>query len=375
MERIGRVVFTKNENKDDKVLYIKKGKFNNIYEEGYAGYLFEEEVLSDDILSRFFNGNIPYAVGIRDSNVCDGDVIEFNANRKTIKVLYKVNSYENVILTTNQCNNNCIMCPDPDSIRQSRNNADIEKLKLLVSLMDKNSGFLCITGGEPAMLKEDLFELLDTCKSHLNNTEFLMLTNGRIFCYEEYTEKFINHSPNGIIIGIPVHSYKQEIHDEITRVKGSFVQTCNGIRNLLKYNQLVEIRVVINKYNYKDLPKMAQMICDEFPDCYRVNFMAMEILGNAYLNCEDVWVDFDEIKSSIEKACTILLLKGIRAYIYNMPLCYIDKKYWGLVKKSITDYKIRYSEECSNCAVKEECGGFFASTLKFKKLRGKCINE
>ena len=36
---------------------------------------------------------------------------------------------------------------------------------------------------------------------------------------------------------------------------------------------------------------------------------------------------------------------------------------------SITDYKIRYKEECEKCDLNKMCGGFFASTINMKDIK------
>ncbi|GEA31254.1 His-Xaa-Ser system radical SAM maturase HxsC [Clostridium diolis] len=369
MELIGKITYDNTNLKENSILVIKDNDYE-AFKEGFLGYIFEGKLLPEKLKSYLEKKKIYFIFGININRLESGDIVNLNSDKNSLKVLYKGNSTEQIILTTNQCNNNCIMCPDADGIRKTRHNADIDALIAAIKLMDSSTKFICITGGEPTLLKQDLFDILDTCTNSFNNAEFIMLTNGRTFHYENYTREFIKHSPNNMIIGIPLHSHRKEIHDDITRANGSYVQTVSGMKNLLKHKQLVEIRVVINKLNYLDLVNIAEMISTEFPNCHRVNFMAMEILGNAYMNLDEVWVDFEDFKEQLEKACMILLSKGIRSYIYNIPLCYIDKKFWSISKRSITEYKVRYGEECEGCKVKEKCGGFFFSTKKFKKLKG-----
>lgn len=369
MELVGKVTVNNSDIDDNSILVIKDNDYES-FKDGFLGYIFESSILPIKLKESLVKNKIQFITECNIDHIDSGDVVKLDSDRNSLKMLYKINSSENVILITNQCNNNCIMCPDSDGIRKTRHNADIEAIKLSIKLMDNKTKFICITGGEPTLVKQDLFDILDTCTNKLNNTEFIMLTNGRTFYYENYTKEFIKHSPNNIVIGIPIHSYNKDVHDKITRVEGSYIQTTNGIKNLLKHKQLVEIRVVINKLNYLDLNKIAEMICVEFPNCHRVNFMAMEILGNAYFNLDEVWVDFKDFKENLEKASMTLLSKGIRTYIYNIPLCYVNKKLWSITKRSITESKIRYGEECTDCKVKEKCGGFFYSTKKFKNLKG-----
>lgn len=369
MELVGKVTYD-NLEKEDNLILVIKDKAHEDFKYGFFAYIFESNILPKELEEDLLEKDVKFISGINISKLTSGDVVKVNLSRNSLKVMYKANSSEQVILTTNQCNNNCIMCPDSDGIRSTHHNADVNIIKSAIKLMNNNTKYICITGGEPTFLKEELFHILDICKDKFQNAEFIMLTNGRTFYYENYTKEFIKHCPNNIIIGIPLHSNKEEMHDEITRVKGSYVQAVNGMENLLKHKQLVEIRVVINKLNYLDLNNIAKMITRKFPNCYRVNFMAMEILGNAYINRDEVWVDFIDFKEQLEKACLTLLSSGIRTYIYNIPLCYIDKKFWSIAKKSITEYKVKYGEECEECKVKEKCGGFFYSTKKFKNLKG-----
>ena len=37
----------------------------------------------------------------------------------------------------------------------------------------------------------------------------------------------------------------------------------------------------------------------------------------------------------------MLIANGINVGLYNFPLCSVPKAYWGLYKKSISEYKIR----------------------------------
>lgn len=369
MELIGKVVLDNSYLEDNLILFIKNDGYELISDE-FIGYIFEDDILPHKLKQKLEKDKVQFITGINRSNIDSEDVVEINSSRNSYRILYRINSVENTILTTNQCNNNCIMCPDSNGIRCVRNNVDVNKLILTVSLMNKNTKFICITGGEPTLLKEQLFNLLDVCTSKLNKTEFIMLTNGRAFYYQEYTKEFLKHSPNNMIFGIPIHSHKEHVHDDITRANGSYMQTIKGINNLIECKQLVEIRIVINKFNYFDLNNIAEMICIQFNNCYRVNFMAMEILGNAYTNIDELWVDFQDFKKNLHKACITLLSNGIQTYIYNIPLCFVDAKLWNITKRSISENKISYGDECEECRVKERCGGFFFSTKKFKSLKG-----
>ena len=74
-----------------------------------------------------------------------------------IRILYRDDSNDNAIVVTNQCNSNCIMCPDSDIVRNTRENPDIKKLIEQVKYIPNDTKHITITGGEPGLLKENLF--------------------------------------------------------------------------------------------------------------------------------------------------------------------------------------------------------------------------
>ena len=116
---IGKII--KNKNIENKETYIQVLNSENIdlYEKGYKGYIFETEPKKIDL------NLINYCYNVKDfQTLKDYDVVEI-INNKSIRVLYRDDSEDNAIVVTNQCNSNCIMCPDPDIIRNTKENRDI----------------------------------------------------------------------------------------------------------------------------------------------------------------------------------------------------------------------------------------------------------
>ena len=265
------------------------------------------------------------------------------------------------------------MCPDSDAVRNTKENPDIKKLLEQIRCIPDDTKHITITGGEPGLLKENLLKLLEECKKYLPNTEFLILTNGRVFSNTDFTNKLEESIPNNTRIAIPIYADNEDMHDEITRVKGSFRQAVVGIKKLIEKNIDVEIRVVVLKKNYKYLEKIANFIVKELPEVKMVNIMALEMTGNAYKNREQVWINFGEVKEYLYKACITIIKSGIITNLYNFPLCNLDERLYSVAHRSITDYKIRYKEKCEECRAKENCGGFFNSTINVKDIKVKPI--
>src|SRR5436853_7891971 len=68
----------------------------------------------------------------------------------------------------------------------------------------------------------------------------------------------------------------------------------------------------------------------------------------------------DELLEAVE----ILSLSGLKASIHNHQLCVLDRRLWPFARKSISDWKNIYIDECQPCIVREQCGGLFQSAAK-----------
>lgn len=274
-----------------------------------------------------------------------------------------------LVYVTNQCNSNCIMCPDSVKLRTRPNEVTRENLLEQISEINPEAEHVDITGGEPTLLKEQLPELIEAVFRQAPDAEVLMLSNGRSFAAGGYTERFSAFAHRRLKIEIPIHGDCAELHDRIAGCPESFVQTRAGIHHLLEAGVEVGIRIVVSRLNYSRLNELIRFISREFPEIKYVNLMGMEVLGNAWKNREQVWIEFDEVKDSLQQAVEQCFACGIIPSLYNYPLCLFDRKYWYCYRNSISDYKIRYFEECEKCTERSRCGGFFASTYRYTRYK------
>lgn len=301
-----------------------------------------------------------------EANFCHGDIIEVLSDDRIIK-LHSGDSPNALIFVTNQCNSNCIMCPDSVKQRTRPNKITIEYLQEYIALLPTDLIHVDITGGEPTLLKENLPNIIESVKMHCENAEILMLSNGRSFASDYYTKLFGTLATRKFKIEIPVHGANTQLHDRIAGCKGSFEQTRRGIHNLLKQKIQVGIRIVVSKLNYQVLNEIIEFIHNEYPEITYVNIMGMEVMGNAWKNRELVWKEMEELRKPLQGAVEKCFECGIDPRLYNFPLCLFEKKYWYCYRKSISDYKIRYFNQCEECKEKQKCGGFFNSTFHHTK--------
>jgi His-Xaa-Ser system radical SAM maturase HxsC len=271
-------------------------------------------------------------------------------------------SNDNTLFVTSRCDNRCLMCCQPP-----KEDNDIEyfykKNMELINTAPKELGDIGITGGEPTLLNERFFELLQYINIVLPDTYIHVLSNGRRFADLLYCSGFYKINHKNLLVGIPLHSDFSGDHDITTQVKNSFNETMIGLYNLGRLNIPIELRIVINKLNFKRLPKMSGFIYKNLPFVRCVSFMGMETTGWAIENKEKVWVDPLEYKTDLEEAVLYLSATGIKASVFNIPHCLLPASLFSYATKSISDWKVKYLEECKECMYKIDCCGLFNTSL------------
>ena len=164
------------------------------------------------------------------------------------------------------------MCPQ----YTTRNKTDYtEEVLALIGLIPQKIRLLGITGGEPTLLGDNLFRILESCKKVLPKTSLHLLSNGIKFADFEFAKKFALVGHPDIQIGIPLYADTDTEHNYIVQTNG-FYKTLKGIQNLALFKQRVEIRIVITALNYQRLPKLAEFIYRNFPFVIHIAFMGME---------------------------------------------------------------------------------------------------
>lgn len=294
------------------------------------------------------------------------DVFQVLSNGKVF-LYYSTHATDNAFFVTGKCNSNCIMCPSSNNSRKTGHTSSLSNLLELITYIPSDAPHLTITGGEPFMLGRDIFLFFNALRDKFKHTKFLLLTNGRIFSIPEYCQLLKKNLPLNTTIGIPIHGYTPETHDRITRACGSFKQTVAGIQNLLVLGFRIEVRIVVSRITAPYLEEIAAFLLSELPGIYCVKFIGLEMLGNAAKNEARIWIPYPAAFQKAKPAINKLITGGIDVGLYNFPLCSVDKAYWPICSKSITDHKVKYAEQCELCSVKDACGGIFAGTYRLVK--------
>jgi len=293
----------------------------------------------------------------------EGDIL-FIEPRGKITKLYDPLSFTNSIFLTERCNCHCIMCPQPP---KAHDEFDwVEFAIQSIKLMNPCTECIGITGGEPTLEWSGLLKVIETCSTYLPSTQIQLLTNARVLKDHIKAKELAEIGGGNLFVSIPLYSDVDSIHDKICGSKGVFWDCIEGIYNLERYGVDIELRTVIIKDNYRRMTQFAEFIYRNIPFVGNVAFMAMEPIGIALKNIKRLWIDPVDYMSQLSGAIKILWRRDMGVSIFNHQLCTLPQELWPLAKKSISDWKIVYFDECENCKEKESCGGFFFSAEKYR---------
>lgn len=341
---VGRITFGKNIFQRSNEILVSKDASRSV--SGYAATITTKENITD-------NGN-PYCI-VKDINdFREGDVVVIN-RRGEIIFVYEVKSNHNAIMATGRCNHRCIMCPQPPILEE--NDKTPFNLKL-ISLFDKHTKEIGITGGEPTLIGDNLFVLINHIKKELPRTAISILSNGVKFADKEYAMKLAKCRHHDLQIDIPLFSDIAEDHNRIVGAK-TFYKTVQGLYNLALFHQRIGIRIVIHKQTYRRLPQFADYIYRNFPFVAQVAFMQMETIGLAKENFDQLWIDPYDYNTELREAVLLLADRGMKPYIYNAQLCVLPEDIRCYAQQSISDWKDIYIPECDGCVLRGQCAGFF----------------
>jgi His-Xaa-Ser system radical SAM maturase HxsC len=294
----------------------------------------------------------------------DGDIISIDPTRPNLQSLFRKGSPHNTILLTERCNHYCLMCSQPP--KETDDSYLLDRTFDLISLIPKDTQSLGFSGGEPTLYGDRLVDLIKHTKLQLPTTSIDILSNGRRFKDKEFSRRFGEIDHPDCMIGIPVYSDDPVRHDYVVQARGAFDETIQGILNLKRFNQKVEIRVVVHKETIERLVQTCEFICRNLLFVDHVALMGLEITGFTRPNLNLLWVDPYEYRDRLSEALAVLNSYGMNSSVYNHQLCVVNSDVEKNYRKSISDWKNEYLDACGPCTRKGECGGFFSSSKMYR---------
>lgn len=213
------------------------------------------------------------------------------------KYILPVKFGDEFLILSRECNNNCISCP----------NETRERLVLDCSIreyLQKKIGKpwikkLVFTGGEPTILP-DFFGVLRDVFAVRPGIRLAVQTNGRAFSDPEFVNCLREFKDRDIVFEVGLFSHKPNVHDRISRCRGSFGQTKRGIENLLANAYNTELNLLLCGLNDGGLRKTLDYINSAYPSLRKINLVLPVPSGN----CQKSFGRY--LNSNMEKAADLL---------------------------------------------------------------------
>lgn len=292
------------------------------------------------------------------SGLAPGDIVMAHPEGLLVK-LYDNSTPDNALFVTSACNLRCIMCPQPP---ESVENDCLAVAQEVIRLMPPTCQAIAVTGGEPTMLGDRLFDIVGLLSERMPMTRVHLLTNGRAFNRQSEVEKLKAVGHPLISAGIPLYGDCPAVHDRLTGVHGSFSETVMGMLRLANAGIPVELRTVVMSQNVARLPRWAEFVWRSMSFVSQVSIMGMECTGHARERAAELWIDPKDYCPVLEKAVAHLALCGMNVSIFNEQLCVLPRSLWKYAASSISAWKRSYPAVCGSCDCMGRCGGVFSTS-------------
>jgi uncharacterized radical SAM superfamily Fe-S cluster-containing enzyme len=276
-----------------------------------------------------------------------------------------------------QCNIGCVFCSNPvEGYRNTTERYSYEALKK--KLLDYKRGlrtfvkfdevrdYFNLTGGEPT-LHPEFHRLLALIRTEFPNNLIRLLSNGRMFAYEDFARRTLRIGGHPFEVAVPMFGFDPRSHEATSRAPGSFEQTTQGLRWLEKHRQpgqLVEIRIIMTKVQEKFLDGLLDYLLAEFPWVDRVVFLFEELEGFAEHYRDRLVFTQSDCAAAIDRNFD-KLQKFKDARMYHFALCAVPTRLWPHVWNTLADFKVTFLEGCrARCVYRDKCVGVHRSYVK-----------
>jgi His-Xaa-Ser system radical SAM maturase HxsC len=203
--------------------------------------------------------------------------------------------------------------------------------------------------------------ILAMCRDVLPQTAVHVLSNGRAFASTEIVDAWAGVKHPNLMVGIPIYSAVDTVHDYVVQAKDAFDETVLGILKLKDRGQRVEIRVVLHAITAPRLLSTCKWLARNLPFVDHVALMGLENTGFAIANHDLLWIDPLDYKEQLTNSVEVLTASKIRVSVYNLPRCLLDRCVWPYARQSISDWKNAFVAECDLCDERQRCSGFFTT--------------
>jgi molybdenum cofactor biosynthesis enzyme MoaA len=220
----------------------------------------------------------------------------------------------NWVRLTFDCNDHCVFCLDSETHDGTMRSRDDVKAQILDGRR-KGATRLILSGGEPTIHPSyvDFIKL----GARAGYGKIQTVTNGRLFSYGDFLKRCLDAGLSEITFSI--HGPNARIHDALVGTKGAFEQEITGLRAAVADGRpIVNIDVVVNRANVKQLPEMLRMFIEM--GVKEFDLLQVVPFGRAFTDGRDtLFYDLDEMRPYIQEALAFSKRPDVHIWMNRFP--------------------------------------------------------
>lgn len=225
---------------------------------------------------------------------------------------------------TYRCNQHCRHCYNKSGEKTDKNALSIEEWKKVARELGELGIFQCVlSGGEPTLLGDSLFEIMDIL--HEYDVKFIIITNGMLI-NDVNIEKFKKYRYSWFQVSID--GSRPELHDYVRGINGAWKKAIRAA-NLIKEAGLP--LVIAHAVVKKNLPYLEEMIDAAYLlGAEKITTGPFSYMGRGILNEEELDLTVEERQQVYE-----ISNKKMHEYKGRMQVAVSSEEVMGLRAKLI----------------------------------------
>ncbi|MFA6216557.1 MAG: radical SAM protein [Candidatus Omnitrophota bacterium] len=249
------------------------------------------------------------------SNHCPPAFTLEHSEKKLKELSNMIKPRMSIIQISNTCNNNCAFC---SLVKESRRvKKSLKQIKSELELVKSRGEYVVLAGAEP-LLRKDMRDILRYC-DELEMHNLFLYTNARMLSYPGLV-KVLNGFTSLEKVIIPFFGLGP-VHDQISRVPGSFRQAITGIRNIRENARCLSIQadIVITNANLDSLFECCSVLLKLGVDELHLVFVSNS-LGHIQVP-KNALPAISEVMRQLQRICVELPEFIQKLYFEGFPLC------------------------------------------------------
>ena len=225
----------------------------------------------------------------------------------------------NWVRLTFACNDHCIFCLDSNTHNGDMRDRNDVRAQILEG---RRSGAtrLILSGGEPTIHPN--FVDFVRLGRQAGYTKIQTVTNGRLFSYGDFLKRSLDAGLSEITFS--VHGPNAKVHDALVGTKGAFEEEMKGLRGALGDGRpIVNIDVVVNRGNVKQLPEMLRL----FTSMGVGEFDLLQVVpfGRAFEEGKDtLFYDLVEMRPYLQEALAYSKRPDVHLWMNRFPPAHLE---------------------------------------------------